>query len=74
MAASRACASTAAIHKDWSKVGPPKSLDLLAMENGGRGWVANDEHFGRVENLTAPGAGQGHGRRLGDPPPPGAGP
>lgn len=50
------------IHKDWSRVGPDEVLDLLAMENGGRGLIANDEHFGRVENLTAP----GRGRNMGD--------
>ena len=27
------------------------------MENGGRGIIANDEHYGCVENLTAPGRG-----------------
>ena len=27
------------------------------MDNGGRGIIANDEHYGRVENLTAPGRG-----------------
>ena len=42
---------------DWSKVDPDARIDLLAMENGGRGIIANDEHFGRVENLTAPGRG-----------------
>ena len=49
------------IHKDWSKVAPDQVLDLLAMENGGRGLIANDEHFGRVENLTAPGRGKDMG-------------
>jgi allantoicase len=49
------------IHKDWSRVAPDEVLDLLAMENGGRGLVANDEHFGRVENLTAPGRGKDMG-------------
>jgi allantoicase len=34
-----------------------KTVDLLAMENGGRGLIANDEHYGRPENLTAPGRG-----------------
>ena len=42
---------------DWSAVAPDKVVDLLAMANGGRGIIANDEHFGRVENLTAPGRG-----------------
>jgi allantoicase len=27
------------------------------MENGGRGIIANDEHYGCVEHLTAPGRG-----------------
>ena len=42
---------------DWSKLGPGEAVDLLAMAWGGRGVLANDEHFGRVENLTAPGRG-----------------
>lgn len=45
------------VAKDWSKVDPDTSLDLLAMENGGRGIIANDEHYGCIENLTAPGRG-----------------
>lgn len=45
------------VAKDWSAVGPGERLDLLAMENGGRGIIANDEHYGRIENLTAPGRG-----------------
>jgi len=45
------------IAKDWSKVDREARLDLLAMENGGRGIIANDEHYGCIENLTAPGRG-----------------
>jgi len=45
------------VDPDWSKVGEDEVIDLLAMANGGRGIIANDEHFGRVENLTAPGRG-----------------
>jgi len=45
------------VAKDWSNVGPDERLDLLAMENGGRGIIANDEHYGRIANLTAPGRG-----------------
>jgi allantoicase len=45
------------VAKDWSAVDADTPLDLLAMENGGRGIIANDEHFGVVENLTAPGRG-----------------
>jgi allantoicase len=49
------------IHFDWSGVDRDKAIDLLAMEHGGRGLLANDEHFGRVENLTAPGRGKDMG-------------
>lgn len=42
---------------DFSTVGEDEVIDLLAMAWGGRGIIANDEHFGRVENLTAPGRG-----------------
>lgn len=42
---------------DFSKREADEVIDLLAMANGGRGIIANDEHFGRVENLTAPGRG-----------------
>jgi allantoicase len=45
------------VAKGWSSVDPDARVDLLAMENGGRGIVANDEHYGRIENLTAPGRG-----------------
>jgi allantoicase len=45
------------VAKDWSRVGADERLDLLAMANGGRGIIANDEHYGGVENLTAPGRG-----------------
>jgi allantoicase len=45
------------VDKDWSGVAADDRLDLLAMENGGRGIIANDEHYGCTENLTAPGRG-----------------
>ncbi|MBI1198028.1 MAG: allantoicase [Phenylobacterium sp.] len=45
------------VDPDWAKVGAEEVVDLLAMGWGGRGIIANDEHFGRVENLTAPGRG-----------------
>lgn len=32
-------------------------IDLLAMENGGRALACNDEHFGSMHNLNAPGRG-----------------
>lgn len=42
---------------DWSSAAGDAAIDLLAMGHGGRGIIANDEHYGRVENLTAPGRG-----------------
>jgi allantoicase len=45
---------------DWSKVGDGP-IDLLAMANGGRGIIANDEHYGAVANLTAPSRGANMG-------------
>ncbi|MDB5434308.1 MAG: allantoicase [Phenylobacterium sp.] len=46
---------------DWSKVGADEAIDLLAVANGGRGIIANDEHYGAVANLTAPGRGANMG-------------
>jgi allantoicase len=45
------------VDPDWTKVGDGEVIDLLALANGGRGIIANDEHYGRVGNLTAPGRG-----------------
>jgi allantoicase len=45
------------VAKDWSAVDADARVDLLAMENGGRGIIASDEHYGCIENLTAPGRG-----------------
>jgi allantoicase len=45
------------VAKDYSAIAADERLDLLAMENGGRGIIANDEHYGCIENLTAPGRG-----------------
>jgi allantoicase len=42
---------------DWSKVGKGEAVDLLAAAHGGRGIIANDEHYGAMANLTAPGRG-----------------
>lgn len=46
---------------DWSKVGADEVIDLAAMEWGGRGLAANDEHFGRIANMIAPGRGANMG-------------
>ncbi|QKS00444.1 allantoicase [Sphingomonas sp. CL5.1] len=42
---------------DWPAITGAGPIDLLAMEHGGRGIIANDVHYGRLENLTAPGRG-----------------
>jgi len=42
---------------DWAGLPDDQPIDLLAMAHGGRGIIANDQHYGRVENLTAPGRG-----------------
>jgi len=46
-----------AVAKDWTKADRTQEYDLLAMENGGRGIAAIDEHFGVISNLTLPGKG-----------------
>ena len=45
------------VDPDWSKMGADEIVDLLAVARGGRGIIANDEHYGAVGNLTAPGRG-----------------
>ena len=45
------------VAKSWPGEARDERIDLLAMENGGRGIIANDEHYGCIENLTAPGRG-----------------
>lgn len=42
---------------DWLKVDRTKTIDLSALEMGGRALYANDTHFGVPENLIAPGKG-----------------
>ncbi len=45
------------VDPDWSAVAADEVIDLLASAWGGRGVIANDEHYGAVGNLTAPGRG-----------------
>lgn len=45
------------IFKDWSGDDPTETVDLLALENGGRPIFANNEHFGILANIMAPGKG-----------------
>ncbi|MBU1374993.1 MAG: allantoicase [Alphaproteobacteria bacterium] len=45
------------VDPDWSTVAADQVVDLLALAWGGRGIIANDEHYGAVGNLTAPGRG-----------------
>ena len=45
------------VRPDWSRVEAGARLDLLALENGGRALLCNDEHFGSMHNLNLPGRG-----------------
>ncbi len=45
------------IRPDWNAVRPDQRLDLFALENGGAGLTANDQHYGHTRNLNRPGRG-----------------
>ncbi len=45
------------ITPDWHQVPPGEAIDLAAMVHGGRPIACNDEHFGSLANLIAPGKG-----------------
>lgn len=45
------------IQPDWQQMRSDELLDLLALENGGKALLCNDEHFGTMRNLNAPGRG-----------------
>jgi len=47
---------------DWAAQDPDAVIDLAALEYGGIPIIANDEHFGKLENILAP----GRGRNMGD--------
>ncbi|PHQ67018.1 MAG: allantoicase [Robiginitomaculum sp.] len=42
---------------DWDNFDKSQTIDLAALEYGGRAIYANDSHFGVPENLIAPGKG-----------------
>lgn len=45
------------VQPDWDRLAAHESIDLVALENGGRALACNDEHFGSMHNLIAPGRG-----------------
>lgn len=45
------------IRPDWHRFDRNKSLDLFALENGGRALRASDEHFGSMHHLNLAGRG-----------------
>jgi allantoicase len=45
------------VKPDWSQYDKDDYLDLLAVENGGRALLCNDEHFGSMHNLNVAGRG-----------------
>src|SRR5262245_23099296 len=44
------------VRPDWRQIGTHR-IDLLAVENGGVGLIANDQHYGQIGNLNRPGRG-----------------
>jgi allantoicase len=49
-------------HFDWSDLARDEWADLAAMQRGGRALSCNDQHYGHMSNLIAP----GHGVNMGD--------
>ena len=45
------------ITPDWDRVDKSRTIDLLALEHGGRALRASDEHFGSMRNLNLAGRG-----------------
>ncbi|MFQ5548782.1 MAG: allantoicase [Woeseia sp.] len=45
------------VRRDPDEIDHDAVIDLLALENGGRALVCNDEHFGSMHNLNVPGRG-----------------
>ena len=43
------------IRPDWSRFADDELVDLVALTNGGKALICNDEHFGTMRNLNAPG-------------------
>jgi Allantoicase len=44
-------------HMDWSTIGADEIIDLSASWHGGLALACNDQHFGHMGNLIAPGRG-----------------
>jgi allantoicase len=44
------------VRPDWHRIGT-RRIDLFAVENGGVGLLANDQHYGQIGNLNRPGRG-----------------
>jgi allantoicase len=45
------------VRPDWSAIGKESVIDLFAVEHGGVGIEANDQHYGHIRNLNRPGRG-----------------
>lgn len=45
------------VQPNWQAIQADQLIDLLALENGGKALLCNDEHFGTMRNLNAPGRG-----------------
>jgi allantoicase len=44
------------VSPDWDRIGT-RRIDLFAIEHGGTGLLANDQHYGQIGNLNRPGRG-----------------
>ncbi|MEL6870467.1 MAG: allantoicase [Pseudomonadota bacterium] len=49
------------VSPDWTALAAQAPIDLFAVENGGRALACNDERFGTMHNLNAPGRGENMG-------------
>jgi allantoicase len=46
---------------DWASFTAEDTIDLFAIENGGRAIACNDQHYGNIHNLNRPGRGKDMG-------------
>ncbi len=46
---------------DWAAIGAGEPVDLAAALNGGVSLICNDQHYGHIRNLLAPGRGKNMG-------------
>lgn len=45
------------VRPDWSRRNPDETIDLFALENGGRALLCNNQHFSSMHRMNLPGRG-----------------